>query len=165
MGLSTRNFPYLSKHYFYTSCANQNFVPTIGWPSGWRHVWAIPIRNKGLQESLSLDPVSYVQTIFCMEWRIIDGTTELLPQIFKILRKKTDKLKKYILKTDSGINEIYSYRTHQDQPVLNKFSLTYKTNDCLMRHLFLLFTSQRYHRIVLIVQMHIWACSRRRITK
>ena len=29
---STSNLQYLSGHQFYTLCANNNFVPTIGWP-------------------------------------------------------------------------------------------------------------------------------------
>ena len=55
MELRTQNLQHLLCHQFYIPCANKNFLPTIGWPqmtSGWRHVRAILMQNKGLRESL-----------------------------------------------------------------------------------------------------------------
>ena len=55
MKLSTQNLQYLLGHQFYTLCANKNFAPTIGLVqmSDWRHVRAILMQNKSLQESFS----------------------------------------------------------------------------------------------------------------
>ena len=58
--LATRNFQLLSRHQFYTLCADENFVSIIGWPetmSELRHVLAVLMQNNGRTRIALLDPV------------------------------------------------------------------------------------------------------------
>ena len=90
MELSAWNFQYLLEHQFYIRCLNETFVPIVGWlktTSEWRHVRAIFMQNKGLQESLSWTQFWSYNQFVCTEWRRIYDTTELLSRIYKMLKK------------------------------------------------------------------------------
>ena len=127
MELATWNLQNLSGQQFYTLCANKNCVPVIGWPqipSEWRHVRAILMQNKGLQESLSWAQILCFNQLLCMKWRRIDSPTEPPSRMFNILTKKNyltyliKKVKRFLVCRKKKRSVCYRYRTQQEESVL-----------------------------------------------
>ena len=167
-----RNFQFLLGHHVCTQCVKiKKFGPTTGWRqsdvmSGWFGCKRRVHKSRSLGHSFW----SFNKFI-CMKWREINRTTELLSPLGS---KKKNEKKNYLTNEENMYffvsfwfvekNKLYVIE-HIEMNKHWKFQPDVSTNGWLIRHFVLLHTGQRYHEILLIIQMHISACSTRRITQ
>ena len=185
--LSKRNLQYLSDHQFYTPCVNILRQPMVGtkllftkWQfrtyhrlaqvtSKWRHVRATLVQNKGLQELLSWTQFLSFNQFLYKKWRTIDKPTELLSRFSNFWRKTTTlqifkKMIEFFRKCFYFVEEKTEHMLENPSKwtSIENFSLICQKKGWLIRHFVLLYTG---YGKMLIIQMHIWACYGRRITK
>ena len=148
----------------------QKIVPVKGWPqmtSKWYHVRAVLMQNKALQGSLCSTQFSSLNRFLYMKWRRIDRPTDLLSRIFIILKKKKKLFDNFSKSIFWFFSQTCWLLTKNIKHI--KMNMSWKVQSDTWQNgwlydimFFCIGTGQGK---VLIIQMLIWACSWRPITK